>query len=115
MSHSQKRLEACLILGCYGYVNLNFNYCSKVSNIIFDLTKLSEENYLKILEFLDHACDLFSKPMNDYNKCVNALSLLYSTYHAYDAEMLHRVQHFLKMHRNCGIWLMLVMKEDLDA
>ncbi len=112
----EQRLEAYLVLGCNGFIGEDgFRTCHGVENSILDLTEVPEENYDSLLEFFDNACDLFNRPMNDYNKCVNTLSLLYKTHNAYDKRTLHNIQNFLKMHKQCGVWLILVMKEDFDA
>lgn len=111
----QKRLEACLVLGCNGFLGEDgFRACHGVENLIIDLSSIPDDNYENILRFLDEACDLFSRPMNDYNKCANTLSLLYKNYDGYNDLMLRNVQLFLRMHKRCGIWIMLVMKEDFD-
>ena len=111
----QKRLDAYLVLGCNSYVSREgFRTCHGVENPIIYLDFIPEEDYNGLLEFFDNACDLFSRPINDYNKCVNTLSLLYKNYNGYDKKMLQNIQAFLKMHKQCGIWLMLVMKEDLN-
>lgn len=112
----EQRLKVCLVLGCNGFIGVDgFRSCLKIENVIVDLTMLDERQYFIILDFLENACDLFISPMFDYNKCVNSLSLLYKTYNAFNQAMLFNVQAFLKMHRQCGVWLMLVLKEDLDG
>lgn len=112
----EQRLKVCLVLGCNGCIGLDgFKSCLKVENVIIDLTKFENDQYQTIIDFLDTACDLFISPINDYNKCVNSLSLLYRTYNAFNQTMLFNVQAFLKMHKQCGVWLMLVLKEDLDG
>lgn len=110
----KQRLDACVVLGCHGSTTLDgFCFCHGIQNSVMDLTQLDDESYFKILEFLEQACGLFEAPINDYNKCVNVLSLLYRTFQAFDQQMLFNVQSFLKNHRTCGIWVMLVMKEDV--
>jgi hypothetical protein len=111
-----QRLEAYLVLGCNGFIGEDgFRSCYGIENPIIDLTKVPEDEYNSLLEFLDNACDLFSRPINDYNKCVNTLSLLYKIHNAYDKQMLHNIQNFLKMHKQCGVSLILVMKEDING
>lgn len=110
----KSRLKACLVLGCNGsIVKEDFCLCRGVQNTIIDLTNLEDEHYIRILDFLDQACDLFSSPVYDYNKCVNVLSLLYRNYDGFNQQTLMNVQAFLKTHRSCGIWIMLIMKEDI--
>jgi hypothetical protein len=109
----EDRLKAYLVLGCNGLTSPDkFIFCNGIQNPIIDLTRLSEDQYLELLNFFDNACDLFNSPMNDYNKCVNTLSLLYKNYNAYDQTMLSNIQSFIKNHKGCGIWLMLILKED---
>ena len=112
----QKRLEAYLVLGCNGFKGSDgFIQCHGVENPIIDLSIITQENYESLLEFFDNACDLFSRPMNSHNKCVNTLGILYRKYKVYDEAMLHNIQSFIKTHKKCGVWLMLVMKEDLNG
>lgn len=108
-----QRLEAYLVLGCTGSATpKGFVSCHGIENPIIDLAKIEEQDYEPLIDFLDNACDLFSAPMNDYNKCVNTLSYLYKNHNAYDKDMLHSIQHFLQMHKLCGVWLTLILKED---
>lgn len=108
------RLNACLILGCNGFKSEDgFQHCNSIYNVILDMDTLDQNEYNEIINFLDQACDLFSSPMYDYNKCTNALSLLYKNYKVFDIKKLHNIQAFLKNHKTCGIWIMLLLKEDL--
>ena len=106
------QLKAYLVLGCNGCRSKDFFLCPGVENIILDLENLEEDKYHKTIDFLDSACDLFNSVANDHNKCVNILSMLYRTYYAYDSKMLNNIQNFIKMHKDCGIWLMLILKKD---
>lgn len=109
----QPRLEACLILGCHGYINDSFTNCSCVKNVILDLAIFEEQEYINVVKFLDQACELLDKTINDYNKCTNAVSMLYRDHNAFDQKMLHNIQRFLRTHRECGIWLSLILKKDI--
>jgi len=110
----KNRLDAYLVLGCDSFISDGgFRICHGVENPIIDLSTMSEDRYEDVIKFFDNACDLFSSQMNDYNKCVNTLSLLYKNYECYDKRMLQNIQSFLKLHKQCGIWLILIMKEDL--
>lgn len=111
----EQRLEAYLVMGCNGFeTEEGFTICLGISNKIIDLTTMPENTYKELLVFFDDACDLFSAPINDYNKCVNILSLLYKNYDAFDKKMLHNVQSYFRLHKQCGIWIALIMKEDFD-
>ena len=110
-----ERLKAYVVLGCNGAnTPSGFISCSSVENPIIDLTKIEETQYPGVMQFLDDACSIFDSPVSDYNKCVNTLSYLYKNFGVYDQKMLFSVQHFLKMHKECGVWLMLILKEDFD-
>lgn len=109
------RLKAYLVLGCNSFTSSDgFVFCHGVQNPIIDLTKFPEEKYSELVDFFDNACDLFNRPINDYNKCVNTLSFLYKKYDAYDQKMLSNIQTFVKNYKDCGIWLSLVLKEDYE-
>lgn len=112
----KNHLEAVLILGCNGFTDPSgFQHCKGIENPIVDLTEIDEEDYDNVIQFFDDACGLFSGPVTDHNKCVNILSMLYRNYSCYDKDMLHNIQYFIKTHKQCGMSLMLVMKEDLHG
>lgn len=109
----KNRLRAYLIFGCNGLGGYDdFIFCRGVENKILDLDDLKEEEYNIIINFFDNACDLFNFPINDYNKCVNTISLLYKNYNLFDQKRMLQIQSFIKQHKSCGIWLMLILKED---
>jgi hypothetical protein len=106
-------MNAYLLFGCNGLVDeSNFVMCKKVINPIVDLSELPIPLSLKVEVFLDNACGLFDSPCYDYNKCSNILNFLYRQFGIIDDDMLYRIQAFLKMHRGCGIYIMLLLKED---
>ena len=108
-----QRLGAFLVLGCNGSgVSKDFVFCHGVKSPIIDLSSLDKEKYLELLDFLDNACNLFDSVMLDYNKCVNTISFLHKKFDLYDQKTLNRIQTFIKMHKDCGIFLTLVLKED---
>jgi hypothetical protein len=108
------RLKAYLVLGCNGLKHGEFVICKSVQNPIIDLEQISEDLYNTLLNFFDSACELFDSPINDYNKCVNTLSLLYRNYNAYDKNILNNIQSFIRIHKDCGIWIALILKEDFN-
>ena len=108
------RLKACLVLGCNGLRHQNFTLCNGVENKILDLNEIEESDYIKTIDFLDNACGLFDSPIFDHNKCANTLSLLYKNYTPYDPKKLNNIQAFIKTHKDCGIWLMLILNEDYE-
>lgn len=108
-----QRLDAFLVLGCNGSkISKNFTLCKGVSNPIIDLSSLSESNYLEIIDFFDNACNLFDTTMNDYNKCINTIAYLHRKHEAFSKDTINNIQSFTKMHKDCGIWIMLILKED---
>ena len=110
-----KRLSAYLILGCNGHIIDGFTNCHGVENSVLDLTELSDELYIKVIDFLDNACGLFQAPINDNNKCSNILQMLYRDLSIIDKNMLYNIQNFIRLHKNCGLYLYLIMKEDFNG
>lgn len=112
----EERLDACLILGCNGYaLNKKFAACLGIENIILELTVLDQENYEIIVKFFEKACGLFDAPVNDYNKCVSIITMLHRDYGIINQDTLKHIQFFLKMHKSCGIYLLLIMREDFGV
>ena len=112
---SKQLLDTYLILGCNGHVDSEgFVNCPSVANPIIDLAKISDEQYAKLVKFLDQACGLFDHPIYDHNKCTNSISLLYKNFNIIDQHLLYKIQWFIKTHRQCGLYLILAMKEDFD-
>jgi hypothetical protein len=110
------QLDACLILGCGGYeTHTGFLVCSSVSNVMLDLKDISEDNYEKTMVFLDRTCKMFDRPVYDYNKVVNIISLLYKNYHVIEEDRLIDIQRFIRLHKECGIFLILLLREDFNA
>ena len=107
-----EKLDAYLILGCNGHKDdLGFINCSGVENPIIDLSTVDESILSKLINFLDDACGLFNTVIYDYNKSTNIISLLYKDFKAFDQRMLFNIQAFLKTHKLCGIYLVLILKE----
>ena len=106
-------MDAVILLGCNGFTDMErFTYCNSVVNPIVDLSKVPVGSREKLLVFLDQACNLFDEACHDYNKCINIITFLYRQFGIIDEDMLHRFQGFLKMHKKCGIYIMLMLKED---
>ena len=109
-------MNAYILLGCNGYVGKDsFLFCKSVKNPIIDLSKITKDEREKIINFLDDACGLFDSVCYNYNKCINIINMLYRQFGIISEESLHEIQAFLKMHKMCGIYIMLIMKEDYDA
>jgi len=107
-----EKIEAYLVLGCNGYSANGFNNCFGVSNPIIDLSEIEDRLYLRLMDFFDSACDLFGGPVYDYNKTSNILNMMCRDFNAFPEEMLYNIQYFIKTHRRCGLYLVILMKED---
>ena len=106
-------MDAYLLLGCNGHVDEErFRYCGSTCNPIIDLSSIESGSKDSVINFLDRACDLFDSACYDYNKCVNVINLLYRQFSIIDEDTLHKIQAFLRMHKMCGIYIMLILKED---
>ncbi len=108
-------MEAYLILGCNGHTDSEgFVNCRGIANPIVDLSKIPHDDYAKLVKFLDQACGLFDRPIYNHNKCTNTLSMIYKNFNLIDQNLLYKVQNCFKLHRQCGLYLILLMKEDFD-
>jgi hypothetical protein len=106
-------MNAYLLFGCNGLAaSNNYVLCRGVVNPVVDLSKIPPERRPRLEIFLDNACGLFDKPCSDYNKCVNIVNFLYRQFGIITEDMLHNIQAFLKMHKNCGVYIMILLKED---
>lgn len=106
-------MKAYLILGCNGFLDQGgMIQCHSVSNPILDLEKIDEDKYDKVLLFLEKTCKLFDKPCIEYSTVGNIINILYKNYSAIDEKIIPSIQNFLKMHKICGIYLTLILKED---
>lgn len=109
-------MKAYLILGCNGFLDQNgITHCHSVANPILDLESLDELQSGKVLKFLENGCGLFDKPCLEYNMVGNAINILHKNFAAIDEKLIPSIQCFLKMHKICGVYLILVLKEDYDA
>lgn len=107
-----ERLDAILVLGCSGYVDNDFIFCSGVNNSILELSELNDFDYAKVENFLDKTCRLFDCVVDDNNKCSNILNLLYKTLKVIDEKKLNKIQLFLVKHKGCNLNLSLILRED---
>jgi hypothetical protein len=106
-------MNAVMLLGCNGLTDAErFMYCNAMANPIVDLSKVPIESREKLESFLDNACGLFDTACYDYNKCINIVNFLYRQFGIIDEDMLHKIQSFLRMHKRCGLYIMLILKED---
>lgn len=108
-----ERLETYLVVGCGGLETTSgFLLCNSISTPIVDFEEIDEDKYDRTLKFMDRTCKLFDRPTYDYNKVVNIITMLYKTYEVIEHDRLVEIQRYLRMHRDCGIFLILLMKED---
>jgi hypothetical protein len=109
------KLSAYLVLGCNGHSDTDgFLNCTGISNIIIDLQSLDDSEYLRLLDFLERSCNLFDEPVYNRNKVSNILSMIHRDYNSISHSMLFNIQSFMQMHKRCGHYLLLIMKEDYN-
>lgn len=97
--------KVCLVLGCHRNVDGGYVYCHGISNVILDFSSLDNDLMSNVIDFLDQSTEIVNIPVTDYNKVVNVISFLYKNYRCIGDDTLHKVQHFIKMHRSCGLIL----------
>ena len=116
-------MQAYLVLGCNGSFKRcsqvsppnDFTFCGGLSNPILDLSLIPKDKYNKIISFLDMACGLFDKIERDKNKVSNIINFLCKTYGVIGENTTRNIQMFMHMHKHCGFYLILIMKEDLEC
>ncbi len=105
-------MKISLTLGCHGLEDEDhFIYCTGISNKILDISLLDDYSSERVLNFLDNAAGLFDSPCFDYNKCMNLITVLYRDYKVIPEKSLYKIQGFLKNHKQCGIFIMLIPEE----
>lgn len=103
-------MDILLVLGCNGFVGMDkFVFCPSTNNCILNISKLERKE--EILLFLENTCGLFNGPINDPNKSMNILSMLYRDFKVISSEMLYNIQSFSRQHKSCGIYLALVLSD----
>lgn len=109
------KLDACLVLGCNGHSgNDGFMTCTGVSNIIINLKDVDDDSYDKLVNFLEGACSLLDEPMYNRNKIANSLNIIHRDHGIIPHTMLFNIQNFMQMHRKCGHYMLLIMREDYN-
>lgn len=110
-----EKLKAYMVLGCNGHEsNDGFLNCTGVSNILLDLEELDDSSYNKLIDFLEGPCELFDKAMYNRNKVSNVLNIIHRDHHLISHKLLFNIQSFMQMHKKCGQYLILIMKEDYE-
>lgn len=108
-------LNAYIALGCNGHVGPGgFLYCNSLSNPILDLSAAKKQDRKRLEDFLDRTCRLFDEVCTDYNKTINIINMIYRDFGIMSDESLHEIQAFIRMHKVCGIYIMLILKEDYE-
>jgi len=109
-------MDAIILFGCNGHVeDSGFICCNSIVNPIVSLSKIKRETQDKLIPFLENACGLFDAPCNDRSKCVNIINFLYRQFGIISEERLCEIQAFLKMHKRCGVYIMLMLEEDFNV
>ncbi len=109
-------MDAYLLLGCNGRASSDkFIFCNSVANPVISLSKINKEKREKVISFLDNACSLFDGVCHNYNKCINIINMLFRQFGIISEESLHEIQAFIRMHKTCGIYIMLIMEEDYNV
>lgn len=99
-----------IIMGCYGYKDDDFVFCSGIENSIFSFDS-SHISYKEIMNYLDN-CKLFDKPLYDYNAVRNFLSRFKQKFEGplspvWVERKYNLYQKFAVEHKNCGLILKL--------
>lgn len=103
-----------IILGCFGLETDNFCLCRGVENSILPVN-VTVNNYKKLIEYLD-SCDLFNRPIFDYNGARNFIFFLQKNFDQvsrplWPAKKFELYQKFVIDHRNCGIFIRLDLED----
>jgi hypothetical protein len=105
-----------LILGCGGFRYNDLNLCSGTLNVIINFSgHFNPDESDKIMDFLDHTCGLFDRPIGDWNKITNTLKMFYEQFKLIDDKMWQALYVWLPHHKRCGAYLKLSFNEDVDA
>lgn len=102
-----------LYLCCNGNADKNgFVYCSSCSNIILNFSKIKlDKNSLdKLIDFLDKAAGLFDSAVINHNKAFNVINLVQKDFDLFSKEQILQIQYFFKLHKDCGVYLQLIVE-----
>lgn len=103
-----------IIMGCYGYKDDDFTFCSGIENSIFVFSK-DHILFQEIMNYLDN-CKMFDKPLYDYNAIRNFLSRFRQKFESPLAPVwierkYNAYQKFAIDHKNCGLVLRLSIQK----
>lgn len=104
----QYSLDMYLVLGCAGNKMDELVICSPCENILLDLHNIDQ----KLLDFLDLTCNLFIRPVGDWNQVINTIKILHNNYGIFTNSRWDAVQVWIMQHKKCGAYLRLCQKSD---
>jgi len=106
-------MKACLLLGCNGYYDqYDMIQCNSAANQIVDIETIYENK--KVIHFIESSAGLLDRPCTDYVVVGNIINILHKNFNVLDNKKLPGIQAFLKMHKCCGVYLMMALKEDIE-
>lgn len=109
-------MKAYLVLGCNGHMDQGgFLNCSGIDNPILDISALNKDKREDAVKFFNEVCGLFDGPIYDHNKSINIINMIYRDKGLIEEDVLFKIQNFTRMHKACGLYLILIMKEDYNA
>jgi hypothetical protein len=108
-------VELFLVLGCWGRRDNDFISCNGVENRILKIED-HLEHYQEIMDYLDN-CRLFDRATFDGNSVRSIISYIQDkfdqpTRRLWSESRYSLLHKFLSDHRNCGVFLKLVLIED---
>jgi hypothetical protein len=98
-------------MGCNGYSINNFVLCNKIENFVINLSELEDNKSSNVLDFLDKSCKMFDMMIDDQNEISNIVNILYRKYNIISSMDLELIQNFIFMHKRCGLYITLKIKE----
>jgi hypothetical protein len=103
-----------LLLGCGGYSYNDIVLCAETQSIVVSFNKHhSNDEYEKIMNFLDNSCKLFDNTITDWNKIVNILKIFHDQFNLIDNKKWDMLYIWFPMHKRCGGYLQLVVDAQL--
>jgi len=107
-------MKAYLMLGCNGYYDeCDMVQCNSAANPILDIEKIYNDN--KVVNFIENTAKLLDGPCVEQQVVGNIINILFKNFKVIDEKKLPGIQSFLRMHKPCGVYLMMVLKEDVES
>lgn len=106
-------MRVYLVLGCWGREEKEIVMCTGIENQILDISLKSERN-LKIVDHLDNVYGMIDRPL--YNNVHTAIFSIENAFGetgnlVFQKEKFEVIEDFCILHKKCGIYLRLDMKE----